>query len=214
MSAAVFQRIDRRSEVVDQGVAAQRNTASVRKFVKEVLLVIEAVGSEQVRRPVIEDHVAFHSVTYPVEVGAKSILGRAARGIQGRHAIGEAGRTVDAHANVIAGKDDVGAWVLTVELDVVVIATERVWHHSAEYVTLVRIIHPIAVSTNDGVVAAPADFNVAFEIASDRRIEGRIVIVQAIRIHVDEIARYAGRITLDDDRNWRDAADHVALRRG
>ena len=64
--------------------------------------------------------------------------------------------------------------------------------HAAKDVAFIRVVHPIAVDADQGVIAPTANLDRASKIALQIRIERDVEVVQPVREHRDEVARNAG----------------------
>ena len=94
-----------------------------------------------------------------------------------------------------------------------IVATQRVRDHAAENVAFVGVVDPVSIDPDDGIIAAAANFDVAFKIAAQDWIKSGVIVMQTVGQHVDEIAGDAGVVALDDDGDCGNAGEDIELRR-
>ena len=176
---------------------------------------IRTGGSKQVRRPVVIDHIALERVADAVKIRTKSIHRRAARRIAGRHAVGKPSGAVNSNSNIVARDDNIGARVLGVKLQRVIVSEQRRRHSAADDVPLLGVVDSVPVHADDRVVARPPNFNRPFkgrfDVRWNIRIECRIVILLSVGQHLQKITGDAVVLSLENDRDRRNTGNDIEL---
>src|SRR4051812_9388992 len=90
------------------------------------------------------------------------------------------------------------------------------WKHPAKDVSLIGIVHPVPIHSDDRVIIGAADLDVSFESSAEKRwiYQRGIPILNAVWINVEEISGDPSAASFDDYGNAWHTSDHVEFRGG